>query len=125
MNAMGPMLGATAGLIGAGVLAGAAGLLFWLTRRGRASTHEVRLTEGFALGTPTVLTAALALALCAYHTAAFSLQSLGRDVLPTPLASGLWWVLPIGTAGVIGLSLWSDRIESKPGTEDPDRGQEH
>ncbi len=112
--AIGPIMG----LVGAGVLVGAAGLLFYWVRRGSSTgdTHRVRIPwpgSGAVVGTPTILTAGLCLALCAYHAASFSLAAIGRDVLPTPLRPGLWWVLPVATVVAVGLSLWTDRLEQR------------
>lgn len=111
-------IGPIIGLVGAGVLVGAAGLVFFWARRGAQikGTHRVPIPwpgGGAVVGTPTLLTAGLCLALGAYHAASFSLAAMGRDVLPTPLRPGLWWVLPLGTAVAVGLSVWTDRLEER------------
>ena len=93
-------------------------MVFFWARRPAATkdTHRVRIPwpgGGAVVGTPTLLTAGLCLALCAYHAASFSLAVMGRDVLPTPLRPGLWWVLPVGSVVAVGLSLCTDRIEQR------------
>lgn len=121
----GQSVGPIVGLIGAGVLIGASIALFVLARRKahRFDSQKVRLPavgggQGIAVGVPTVLTAGLAFGISGYHAAAYSLQSMGQHTLPTMVPSGLWWVFPVGTAAVVGLSLLTDLLESPREGED-------
>ncbi len=113
------------GLIGAGILIGASITLFVFARRktNRLDSQRVRLPaiggeQGIAVGVPTVLAAGLALGVSGYHAAAYSLQAMGQHTLPTMLPSGLWWVFPVGTTVVVGLSLLTDSFESPSDSED-------
>jgi len=108
------------GLIGAGILIGASITLFVFARRktNRLDSQRVRLPAMIAVGVPTVLAAGLALGVSGYHAAAYSLQAMGQHTLPTMLPSGLWWVFPVGTTVVVGLSLLTDSFESPSDSED-------
>lgn len=107
------MSGAIAGLIGAGLLAGASLFLFVLARRRSdpGFDHRIVMPIVGVVSVPTLLATGISLGLCAYHAASYSLLALGRDVLPTPLPQDRWWVLPIGVVVVVLISRLIDGLE--------------
>jgi hypothetical protein len=74
-------------------------------------SHRVVVPLVGVVGVPTVLVVGVALLLCAYHAAAFSLVAMGTSALPTPLTVDHWWVLPLGLAIVIALCWVIERLE--------------
>ena len=116
--------GVIAGLVGAGVLGGAG---LWVLALGRRreeldKSHRVVVPIFGVVGVPTVLAVGVALLLCAYHAAAFSLTAMGTNALPTPLTVDRWWVLPLGFGIVVVLCWVIERLEQSfdpPSTTPP------